>query len=317
MNDQVIVPSTPPLTPLTPLTPPAASFQSSSSPLSQDVIPPTPASIHPTPLKYDPDEHEQKQKMRAEMERKIVGDYQKQLIERMLKKDEEVKPNQELQNKLDVTFIPGTNLKITQIYEECRKYINSLKIDLSYELDEIKYEIEGSDLHRVSPFLYNLLIAFPGQVLSVFDFVLTEKVNQQIRTNIYNLNKTYSIPQLSSKNIDNLVSIECVIVYVGQIEPEEVLSFFKCSVCDFQVEQLPNLKPPETCTNCKLKAYQKVHNLCKFINRQCIHVQSKSFQSIPQTLICFLRDKLVDNVATGNIFFSFFFEYKSIFVFVF
>ena len=186
--NMILCPSQPPLpssqpltppTPSTPFTPTPSSSQpkSPSSPYSSspmkdddDIIPGTPP-LPSQQIQFDAKQHEELIQKKNEEAQRIVDEYKRQLIQNALdaKKDEKEKENDEK----DVSFITGTNLKFMKIYELVEQFISCSEVLFKYtdypDYDVKEVHISGHDLFDHSKYLYTLLIAFPLQILSMFD----------------------------------------------------------------------------------------------------------------------------------------------------
>ena len=156
-----------------------------------------------------------------------------------------------------------------------------------------KIEIKLSELAKFDPILYFNTIESPGLMLGIFDLVIDEYSQKQIQiNNLYFEFKNYKI-SLSGKiesnlnifdlpepkYLDKLISIQGIVVAVGDIMSDLISAFFKCEICCFETYSFIEngvIQEPTYCYCCKnFNTFQILYDRCQFDDKKFLKIRSK------------------------------------------
>jgi len=234
--------------------------------------------------------------------------------------------------------IYGTNVNEAEITAEFHRFLNDFKErpdEDSFYLNQmqqkwndqssvgIKLEVSGKHVNTFSKRLYQLLVAYPTEVVPFFDRELwhtAEKVleldlaqSQQLlaQVKIFDLedvDKRIMRLMNPTSDIERLVSLEGIIIRCSDTVPDMQSGLFCCSECKNEVMVALShwtIDEPTRCENCgRAQTFQIVHNDCKFGDRQLLKLQ-ESPDSVPegetpQSVAVHCYDDLVDSVRPGD-----------------
>ena len=171
--------------------------------------------------------------------------------------------------------------------------------------------------------LYRQLVAYPQEMIPIFDIVLNEEFREQVgragaegedetrasvKARVFGLLETRAMRDLDPDDIDTLVAIKGMVIRTSEVIPEMQRGYFRCAACGFvrEVEvDKGRLDEPAVCEGCALKhSMALVHNRCSFLDKQMIKVQ-ESPESIPEgetphTIVLYAVEDLVDGVVPGD-----------------
>jgi len=198
--------------------------------------------------------------------------------------------------------------------EEQTKYMRMMIEAKSSDTSHI--DLDCMDLYAHKPQMYQQLVRYPQEVVPIFDEVLQSvyerdvepDTSQQMQVRTFNLKESTNMRELNPSDIDQLISIKGMIIRSSPIIPDMKEAFFECLVCKHNVEVPIDkgfIAEPQTCTSCGAqKAFQLIHNRCKFADKQMVKIQETP-ESIPdgqtpQTVLSYSYDDLVDRVQPGD-----------------
>lgn len=248
---------------------------------------------------------------------------------------EEMKVSSESAHNGLITTIWGTNVNLDDVHRRFRNFILNFRknevvlypdlIQTAIECETWNLNLDCRNLHEHDAELYKQLISFPQEVLPAFD----EVVNNYAQSNFgdllqevesdkdvwvrpFNLLPLHikSMRNMNPLNIDELVSIQGMIIRSTSIIPDIQTAFFRCTLCHNEVEvpiDMGRIAEPTKCDNPSCQGnhtMQLIHNRCTFKDKQLIKVQ-ESPESIPdgetpQTIDVYVYDQLVDFVKPGD-----------------
>jgi DNA replication licensing factor MCM4 len=234
-----------------------------------------------------------------------------------------------------VTTIWGTNVNLDDVNRRFRDFIMNFQKDdrtLYPDLIETAIDTEGwnlnvncRNLHSFDPELYKQLISFPQEVLPAFDEVVNDwaqanlgqllqevESDKDVWVRPFNLLPIHirSMRNMNPINIDELVSIQGMIIRSTSVIPDIQTAFFRCTLCNNEVDvpiDMGRIDEPTKCSNQQCQGthcMELIHNRCTFKDKQLIKVQ-ESPESIPdgetpQTIDVYVYDMLVDFVKPGD-----------------
>lgn len=177
--------------------------------------------------------------------------------------------------------------------------------------------INCAHLREFDSDLYRQLICYPQEVIPTFDMAINEMfferfpnatLEHQIQVRPYNADRTKNMRSLNPEDIDQLISINGMVIRTSSLIPEMREAFFKCHVCHncVMVEiDRGRIAEPTLCTNCNTKfSYQMIHNRSQFSDKQMVKVQESPEDmppgQTPHTIIIYAHNDLVDKVQPGD-----------------
>ncbi|XP_053105030.1 DNA replication licensing factor MCM4 [Hemicordylus capensis] len=165
--------------------------------------------------------------------------------------------------------------------------------------------------------LYRQLMCYPQEVIPTFDMAANEiffdrypdsVLEHQIQVRPYNAVKTRNMRSLNPEDIDQLITINGMVIRSSQLIPEMQEAFFKCQVCAFttRVEiDRGRIAEPSACKNCNTThSMALIHNRSMFSDKQMIKLQESPEDmpagQTPYTTVLFAHNDLVDKVQPGD-----------------
>jgi DNA replication licensing factor MCM4 len=252
----------------------------------------------------------------------------------------EVVPPSENSENVPHMVIWGTNVQLNDCKRKFKLFIQTFK-DPNVANDE---EFEGLDLdkpyydQRLSeicitfvPFLnvnaghiktydeelYTQLIQYPQEVIPILDMAVNDlffeqfpdtELAHQIQVRPYNADITKNMRTLNPADLDQLITIQGMVIRASDLIPEICSGFFECSVCKYtctvDVER-GRIQEPVLCPNCNTNySFALVHNRSKFSDKQLIKLQESPDDmpagQTPHTISLFVHGELVDKVMPGD-----------------
>jgi len=190
------------------------------------------------------------------------------------------------------------------------------KLNQCLETDSNSLLIDGDHIFQFEKLLYYQLINFPGEIIPLFDKVANQIVEEKfnktlsnlIQVGITNLKTTNRLRDLNPKDVNHLVQIKGIVIRCSDVYPEMKDGVFICTNCGRQERvavERGRINEPRDCQSCKVKeAFELVHNLCLFSDKQYIRLQETPETvpdgETPQTLNLIVYDDNVDSVKPGD-----------------
>jgi len=165
--------------------------------------------------------------------------------------------------------------------------------------------------------LYRQLVNYPQEVIPTFDMATNEMffeqfpdttLEHQIQVRPYNADQTRNMRSLNPEDIDQLLTINGMIIRLSPLIPEMREAFFKCYVCKntttVEIER-GRIAEPNLCLHCNTNhSYQLIHNRSHFTDKQMIKLQEAPEDmpagQTPHTVILYAHNDLVDKVNPGD-----------------
>jgi len=231
------------------------------------------------------------------------------------------------------TLVWGTNIEVQATKESARKFFQTfqepdaedgtflyLRLLEEAHLKKTFYiNLDCSHLHSFDRTLYNKLVSFPTEMITIFDLVCLEiyvetypeeadsAVAIQVRT--YNMaDGVTCMRNLNPSDMDKLVSIKGMVIRTSNIVPDIQRAYFQCISCKASEEvDIMNgrIQEPANCKECKASQSLEIkHNRCLFKDKQLIRLQEAPEDipegETPQTVnLCAFED-LVDVSKPGD-----------------
>jgi len=247
---------------------------------------------------------------------------------------EQVDTSESVANGLQTT-IWGTNVNLDDVNRRFREFILKFQkegrtlypdlIETAIDTEQWNLNINCRNLHSFDAELYKQLISFPQEVLPAFDEVVNNwatanlgqlieeaESDKEIWVRPFNLLPIHvrSMRNMNPINIDELVSVQGMIIRSTSVIPDIQTAFFRCTMCNNEVEvaiDMGRIDEPTKCSNQQCQAthsMELIHNRCTFKDKQLIKVQ-ESPEAIPdgetpQTIDVYVYDMLVDFVKPGD-----------------
>merc|ERR1719309_1109985 len=252
----------------------------------------------------------------------------------------EIVPPSENSDTVAQVVIWGTNVSLVETKRKFQRFIRTFQ-DAETAYDE---EFEGLDhsrpyyiqsleqiitslkpylnvnadhLQRFDDELYNQLIQFPQEVIPILDQAANElfferypdtELEHQIQVRPYNAEKTRSMRNLNPEDIDQLITLQGMVIRSSDLIPELNSGFFQCNVCrnTAQVEvEKGRVAEPVLCPACNTNhSFTMVHNRSKFSDKQLIKLQEApddmAAGQTPHTVVLYVHGELTDKVMPGD-----------------
>ena len=191
------------------------------------------------------------------------------------------------------------------------------KLDEIHTLEEPYLNVNCAHLETFDEQFYNQLICYPQEVIPTMDMAANEMffekypaavLDHQIQVRPFNVTRTKNMRQLNPEDIDQLITVNGMVIRTSNVIPEMREAFFKCIVCAFttMVEiDRGRIAEPTVCTHCNNNyCFSLVHNRSHFSDKQLIKLQESpddmAAGQTPHTVICFAHNDLVDGVSPGD-----------------
>lgn len=191
------------------------------------------------------------------------------------------------------------------------------KLEEIYTLESPFLNVNCSHIHEFDENLYRQMVAYPQEVIPVFDMATNELFHElypeaqlphQVNVRPYNVIRTVNLRNLNPEDINQLVTLSGMVIRCSDIIPEMNEAFFECSVCcASKVVEVDRgrIVEPTACTHCNTKfSFRVVHNRSVFIDKQQIKLQESPDDmpagQTPYTVLLYACADLVDAVQPGD-----------------
>jgi len=252
----------------------------------------------------------------------------------------EIVPPSENSENAPQMVIWGTNVQLNDCKRKFKKFIESFQDpetadDEEFEgldhnkpyyrqrLDDITrnlipfLNVNAGHLQKFDEELYRQLVQYPQEVIPICDMAVNEifferfpdtGLDHQIQVRPYNADKTKNMRSLNPEDIDQLITVEGMVIRSSDLIPELCSGFFKCSVCKNTCEkevERGRISEPILCSNCSTNhSFALVHNRSKFSDKQLIKLQESPDDmpagQTPYTVSLYVHGELVDKVMPGD-----------------
>lgn len=191
------------------------------------------------------------------------------------------------------------------------------KIEEVHILEDLYINVNCAHLEAFDEQLYRQLVCYPQEVIPAFDMAANEiyfgkypdaKLEHQIQIRPYNVTRTRSMRLLNPEDIDQLITINGMVIRSSNIIPEMYEAFFKCIVCSFTTTveiDRGHIAEPTVCTHCNNNyCFNLIHNRSNFSDKQMIKLQESPDDmpagQTPHTVVLLAHNDLVDTVSPGD-----------------
>ncbi|CAH1778811.1 unnamed protein product [Owenia fusiformis] len=165
--------------------------------------------------------------------------------------------------------------------------------------------------------LYRQLYNYPQEVIPTFDMAVNElffdrypdsALPHQIQVRPYNVDKTKNMRALNPEDIDQLITINGLVIRTSYLIPEMREAFFRCAVCQstatVEIDR-GRIAEPTLCQNCNTNhSFTLIHNRSQFTDKQMIKLQESPEDmppgQTPHTVVIYAHNDLVDKVMAGD-----------------
>ncbi|XP_063707123.1 DNA replication licensing factor MCM4 [Culicoides brevitarsis] len=191
------------------------------------------------------------------------------------------------------------------------------KLDEIHQLEEPFLNVNCEHLKTFDAQLYRQLICYPQEVIPTFDMTVNEMffekypaalLDHQIQVRPFNAEQSRNMRALNPEDIDQLISVNGMVIRVSNIIPEMREAFFKCMVCSFTTSveiDRGRIAEPTLCTHCNTNhCFQLVHNRSQFSDKQLIKLQESpddmTAGQTPHNILLYAHNDLCDKVQPGD-----------------
>ncbi|VDP00462.1 unnamed protein product [Soboliphyme baturini] len=165
--------------------------------------------------------------------------------------------------------------------------------------------------------LYRQIICYPADIIPYLDFIANEIFNEsyphselqsQIQIRPFNADRTKNMRCLNPEDIDQLITINGMVIRISGLIPEMRQAFFECAICkntnEVEVDR-GHIEEPTICQNCNSNhCFMLIHNRSAFMDRQVIKLQESPDDmpagETPCTVSLYAHGNLVDSVQPGD-----------------
>lgn len=205
----------------------------------------------------------------------------------------------------------------TSVQESGQMSFYLTKLEEIYTLESPFLNVNCSHIHEYDENLYRQMVAYPQEVIPVFDMATNELFHElypeaqlphQVNVRPYNVIRTVNLRNLNPEDINQLVTLSGMVIRCSDIIPEMNEAFFECSVCcaskSVEVDR-GRIVEPTACLHCNTKfSFRVVHNRSVFIDKQQIKLQESPDDmpagQTPYTVLLYACADLVDAVQPGD-----------------
>ena len=232
------------------------------------------------------------------------------------------------------TLVWGTNVDVQDDQRRFRRFIENFELpareDVAHydqklreclERENYQLDLDCQHLDAYDPVLYKKLVAYPQEIIPLFDVVANEHFVERvlppgeetftrIQVRTFNLRETRAMRNLNPSDIDKMVAVRGMVTRCSAVIPDLKMAFFKCLVCGEHpeltfVDRGRVNEPPLRCTGCQnLGTMTLIHNRCVFANKQQIKMQETPDAipegETPHTVSMCVFDSLVDEAKPGD-----------------
>lgn len=191
------------------------------------------------------------------------------------------------------------------------------KLDEIHQLEEPFLNVNCEHLKTFDALLYRQLICYPQEVIPTFDMTVNEMffekypaalLDHQIQVRPFNAEQNRNMRALNPEDIDQLISVNGMVIRVSNIIPEMREAFFKCMVCSFTTSveiDRGRIAEPTLCTHCNTNhCFTLVHNRSQFSDKQLIKLQESpddmTAGQTPHNILLYAHNDLCDKVQPGD-----------------
>lgn len=191
------------------------------------------------------------------------------------------------------------------------------KLDEIHQLEEPFLNVNCEHLKTFDAQLYRQLICYPQEVIPTFDMTVNEMffekypaalLDHQIQVRPFNAEQSRNMRALNPEDIDQLISVNGMVIRVSNIIPEMREAFFKCVVCSFTTSveiDRGRIAEPTLCTHCNTNhCFQLIHNRSQFSDKQLIKLQESpddmTAGQTPHNILLYSHNDLCDKVQPGD-----------------
>ena len=210
------------------------------------------------------------------------------------------------------TVIWGTDINVDASVASFRDFLGGFRdgfyarqaeLARSVGRQSVSIDAEHLGTYGATRELYRQLVAFPLEMLPLFDSVL-----EGLECRVFNLQRVLKLRDLSVEHIDSLVAVRGMVTRVSGVTPDIKQALFKCGECGYEVEELISrgrISEPSVCDHCRSKfSFSLVHNRSLFTDKQLVKLQETPDDmpegETPATVTLFAFDDLVDTVTPGD-----------------
>ena len=232
------------------------------------------------------------------------------------------------------TLVWGTNVDVQDDQRRFRRFIENFELpareDVAHydqklreclERENYQLDLDCQHLDAYDPVLYKKLVAYPQEIIPLFDVVANEHFVERvlppgeetftrIQVRTFNLRETRAMRNLNPSDIDKMVAVRGMVTRCSAVIPDLKMAFFKCLVCGEHpeltfVDRGRVNEPPLRCAGCQnLGTMTLIHNRCVFANKQQIKMQETPDAipegETPHTVSMCVFDSLVDEAKPGD-----------------
>ena len=153
------------------------------------------------------------------------------------------------------TYVWGTLVNVQDVRQRFRRFVEHFelasregtshydaKLRECFEKEDFQLDLDCKHLHAYDPALYKKLVAYPQEMVPLFDQVANEhfaetrasdgeEVFTRVQVRTFNLKETRAMRDLNPSDIDKLVAVRGMVTRCSSVIPDLKMAYFKCLVC--------------------------------------------------------------------------------------
>ncbi|XP_071957644.1 DNA replication licensing factor mcm4-A-like [Antedon mediterranea] len=211
---------------------------------------------------------------------------------------------------IDPEFQEQENLDVNEpLYLQKLEEIHTLELPF--------LDVNCLHIKQFDKILYRQLICYPQEVIPTFDMAVNElffdrypdtQLEHQVQVRTYNAEETKNMRMLNPEDIDQLITINGMVIRTSGLMPEMREAFFSCQNCaataSVEIDR-GRIAEPTVCQNCQTKfSMTLVHNRSQFSDKQMVKIQESPDDmppgQTPHTVVVYAHNDLVDSVQPGD-----------------
>ncbi|KAA0197855.1 DNA replication licensing factor MCM4 [Fasciolopsis buskii] len=178
-------------------------------------------------------------------------------------------------------------------------------------------DIDCEHIRQTRPDLCTQLVTFPKEVIPACDAAVNAlfldrfrdvQLERSIQIRPFNCGRCRALRSLDPDDLDQLVTVNGLVIRLSSLIPEMMRAEFKCAVCG-ALTSVPcergSVAEPDACVRChSAHTAQLMHNRCLFVDKQMIKLQESPenmpASQTPHTVALYVHEELVDKMRPGD-----------------
>ncbi|KAK0425006.1 hypothetical protein QR680_008976 [Steinernema hermaphroditum] len=228
-------------------------------------------------------------------------------------------------------YIWGTRICVADVQRTFRAFIEQFRTE-DLEEDETAMEVESHQRSEINTshayyserlaevfnsenIYFNVNLKHVQEVIPYLDMTVNEIYKERydkelppIEIRPFNAEKTRNMRSLNPSDIDQLITINGMVIRTSTLIPEASTGFFQCTICRYTAENEVDrgrIEEPTLCRNCNNShCFKMIFNRSFYMDKQIVKLQEipgdMPAGQTPHTITLFAHGSLVENVQPGD-----------------